>query len=981
MSFQRVYQSGLKKPQTPENTSQFAPRPFTVQKKKAPAMPSTQKDIDNQAFEQDKFEATGLEIKHKHGVITPVEQERLEVLQAKMNDFWIQRMQQGSGLNYNFANIPLRRPDTSAPAQMLQLSANDINLQKKGDETKGLQTVKNLPTSESLTSDFQSQNLMGGTKPWRRGKANPELQKVFNALNAYHGYLESDPFIGPEDFNADLQVEFLQQALMLIVEQVNRYCAKHANGKKTPKIKKLESLATELRKKVFIVGADPQYLGQEWKQVLFQSSVLQEVEQEVVAEIDSEEEVEEGTDTSTDSSDLEDQEQKPDASPDEINEMSGSSEFFEPADSVNNEGSDGFSEALSASQKYDMKEGNLPQESFAEDKFGNIAKIEPSKSTKATPSLKEESEGKVSNPQLAENINLEEDFPAPSGKAKYLDVMALPLKIERFYVTEKDSYFIIAEEGNIELDNKYLNLQNEYKEYRGLIEQFSLRGGRAIDYFTKNPDALEGYLSKEAFPHLDKLDKYCDDYLTGLKQLEPNILRRVKKQNRELRKKIQITRKHIQENLKAKIPEEKQAAISYVKTSVDKNAKELQKRLEYKNKFTKDKKAIKTAIKDLDPQLAKAIKQTNKGLKTDGEVTRTTGNLSGAYLVPDGFFKPLSQSPGRESQGLRQGYQAIREVLAYELSKYINGIFKQIESQQNIGIAKTSFAALRSEEFAFGGQVWNKKMMAKNKNLHKELPEAEMPEQIGIWQERLDIEKSYQFASDEQKQDDSEKMRSQVQQVAFFDLMTGNYDRHLENLVFDKAGNLLPVDQGEILPNFDLYVNHNRQNDINNFDGIKLNKNNANQQLIWSDMKASEAPFSRDFQTLADMIDPDEVITFLKQKTDAISQAIGMPELTEDAISEESWQIMHLHIVALKEGINLGLSPKELAQIFAKSTNGREIGELYQTFVDLYKNSGTNKQDSQTSSELTPEEFEKAKENVLKAIQNGEKRLRSRKTS
>ncbi len=90
MSFQRVHRSISQSPQTSWTTSQFAPRPFPVQK---PQRPPTQEEIENEGFEQNKFEAAGLQLKEQYGTITPVEQERLGVLQARMDDFWAQRME------------------------------------------------------------------------------------------------------------------------------------------------------------------------------------------------------------------------------------------------------------------------------------------------------------------------------------------------------------------------------------------------------------------------------------------------------------------------------------------------------------------------------------------------------------------------------------------------------------------------------------------------------------------------------------------------------------------------------------------------------------------------------------------------------------------------------------------------------------------------------------------------------------------------
>lgn len=79
--------------QSKGKSHQFAPRPFSVQAKQDFHRPPAQEELENEAFNQHKFEAFGLQLKEKHGTVTPVEQERLGVLQAKMDDLWVQRME------------------------------------------------------------------------------------------------------------------------------------------------------------------------------------------------------------------------------------------------------------------------------------------------------------------------------------------------------------------------------------------------------------------------------------------------------------------------------------------------------------------------------------------------------------------------------------------------------------------------------------------------------------------------------------------------------------------------------------------------------------------------------------------------------------------------------------------------------------------------------------------------------------------------
>lgn len=95
------------------------PRPFSVQE---PKRPPKQEEIENEAFQQNKFEAFGLQLKEKHGTITPIEQERLGVLQAKMDSFWAQRMEQGKA-QPNLLEILIHNAQTQ-PVPLVQPKLN-----------------------------------------------------------------------------------------------------------------------------------------------------------------------------------------------------------------------------------------------------------------------------------------------------------------------------------------------------------------------------------------------------------------------------------------------------------------------------------------------------------------------------------------------------------------------------------------------------------------------------------------------------------------------------------------------------------------------------------------------------------------------------------------------------------------------------------------------------------------------------------------
>ena len=79
--------------------------------------PLTQQDIENQQYQQDRFEATKLEIQAKYGTITPVGQERLNLLQAKKAEFWQRYLAPVRRYNQDFANIPLTRAQAKAKSK------------------------------------------------------------------------------------------------------------------------------------------------------------------------------------------------------------------------------------------------------------------------------------------------------------------------------------------------------------------------------------------------------------------------------------------------------------------------------------------------------------------------------------------------------------------------------------------------------------------------------------------------------------------------------------------------------------------------------------------------------------------------------------------------------------------------------------------------------------------------------------------------
>lgn len=129
MSFQHIQRSKSQSPQFLSSTSQFAPRPFPVQE---PKRPPTQEDIENEAFQQNKFEAFGLQLKKKSG-ITPVNQERLGVLQAKTDSFWAQRMERAKA-QPNLLEILIPNSQAAQTTES-QAPVQPNTIQAKGETT------------------------------------------------------------------------------------------------------------------------------------------------------------------------------------------------------------------------------------------------------------------------------------------------------------------------------------------------------------------------------------------------------------------------------------------------------------------------------------------------------------------------------------------------------------------------------------------------------------------------------------------------------------------------------------------------------------------------------------------------------------------------------------------------------------------------------------------------------------------------------
>jgi Domain of unknown function (DUF4157) len=191
---QRTHKSNSSNASRQEKGSPFFRHTAIVQAKQNSSTPPTQEEIENNTFAQKKFEAVGLQIKQTKGTITLIEQERLGVLQAKMDDLLIQRQERASRFGHHLANISLHSPDrpVSAPVQpklpfgLSRVSDTQQSVQKSSKTPwsggmsleQGIQTVQN-----HLGSPIQAKLMIGQPGDKYEQEADRVAQQVVQQLN------------------------------------------------------------------------------------------------------------------------------------------------------------------------------------------------------------------------------------------------------------------------------------------------------------------------------------------------------------------------------------------------------------------------------------------------------------------------------------------------------------------------------------------------------------------------------------------------------------------------------------------------------------------------------------------------------------------------------------------------------------------------------------------------------------------------------
>ncbi|MEH1865979.1 MAG: hypothetical protein V7K69_13375, partial [Nostoc sp.] len=190
--------------QTPQTSSQFAPRPFGIQAQNKLVVAKTQQDIENETFAGRKIEATKLELQAKFGTISSQGQERLDGLQANMNGLLLSRLKTAQQFGHNIANYSLRRPDEATPIQAkLTIGASGDKYEKQADETASqvvqqihqpqtnkLQPEKMSEDEDRLQIKPDTNNLQQEKMPREELQNKPIVQRVLDGNMAAPSDLE-----------------------------------------------------------------------------------------------------------------------------------------------------------------------------------------------------------------------------------------------------------------------------------------------------------------------------------------------------------------------------------------------------------------------------------------------------------------------------------------------------------------------------------------------------------------------------------------------------------------------------------------------------------------------------------------------------------------------------------------------------------------------------------------------------------------------
>ncbi|MEH2394212.1 MAG: DUF4157 domain-containing protein [Nostoc sp.] len=195
--------------QTAEQNPKLAYRSFDSQIQKSSAAPVTQSKKEDVAFAEQKMEATRLELQAKYGKITPEGQERLIVLQAKMDGLLNSQLQHARRFSHNIANIPLTRPDIAAPIQAkLTIGEPGDKYEQEADKIAA-QVVQRIhqPQSEKLQRESlpeEEKELQMKPSGSIQRESLPDAQQELQMKPMVQRRASNSGMAGTQDFEAAL---------------------------------------------------------------------------------------------------------------------------------------------------------------------------------------------------------------------------------------------------------------------------------------------------------------------------------------------------------------------------------------------------------------------------------------------------------------------------------------------------------------------------------------------------------------------------------------------------------------------------------------------------------------------------------------------------------------------------------------------------------------------------------------------------------
>lgn len=155
--------------------------------------PIVQATVENQKFQEYQFEATKLQIQAKHGTITPDGQERLTILQAKMNESLQQGKKHSFQFGHNIDKMAIKRADSVSLAQMQPLWEPKIQpkltIGQQGDRyEQEADRVATSVVSQLNPPTLQSQEGQQTTLPGSRNE--PASSEEILAANKKQKFLQ-----------------------------------------------------------------------------------------------------------------------------------------------------------------------------------------------------------------------------------------------------------------------------------------------------------------------------------------------------------------------------------------------------------------------------------------------------------------------------------------------------------------------------------------------------------------------------------------------------------------------------------------------------------------------------------------------------------------------------------------------------------------------------------------------------------------------